>query len=76
MRLSDFDYHLPEELIAQFPAAERSASRLLHVDGAALADRMFTELPALLKAGDILVFNDTRVIKARLFGHRADSQRP
>lgn len=70
MRLSDFDYHLPEELIAQFPAAERSASRLLHVDGAALADRMFAKLPALLKAGDILVFNDTRVIKARLFGQK------
>lgn len=71
MRLSDFDYHLPEELIAQFPAAERTASRLLHVDGAHLADRMFAELPALLKAGDVLVFNDTRVIKARLFGKKA-----
>ncbi len=71
MRLSDFDYHLPEELIAQFPAAERTASRLLHVDGANLADRMFADLPALLKAGDVLVFNDTRVIKARLFGRKA-----
>lgn len=70
MRLSDFDYHLPEELIAQFPTAERTASRLLHVDGAKLADRMFTDLPALLKAGDVLVFNDTRVIKARLFGRK------
>lgn len=70
MRLSDFDYHLPEELIAQFPTAERTASRLLHVDGAKLSDRMFTDLPALLKAGDVLVFNDTRVIKARLFGRK------
>ena len=70
MRLSDFDYALPEELIAQFPAAERTASRLLHVDGAKLADRMFAELPTLLKAGDVLVFNDTRVIKARLFGQK------
>jgi S-adenosylmethionine:tRNA ribosyltransferase-isomerase len=71
MRLSDFDYPLPPELIAQFPAAERAASRLLHVDGAALADRLFTELPDFLKAGDVLVFNDTRVIKARLFGRKA-----
>ncbi len=71
MRLSDFDYHLPDELIAQFPAGERTASRLLHVDGARLADRMFADLPTLLKAGDVLVFNDTRVIKARLFGQKA-----
>ena len=70
MRLSDFDYHLPEELIAQFPAAERTASRLLHVDGRQLEDRMFADLPAYLKAGDVLVFNDTRVIKARLFGQK------
>ncbi len=70
MRLSDFDYHLPDELIAQFPAAERAASRLLHVDGAQLADRLFADLPTLLKAGDVLVFNDTRVIKARLFGQK------
>ncbi len=71
MRLSDFDYLLPEELIAQFPAAERAASRLLHVDGAALSDRLFADLPEFLKAGDVLVFNDTRVIKARLFGRKA-----
>lgn len=71
MRLSDFDYPLPEELIAQFPAAERAASRLLHVDGAALSDRLFADLPEFLKAGDVLVFNDTRVIKARLFGRKA-----
>ncbi|MEW6131961.1 MAG: tRNA preQ1(34) S-adenosylmethionine ribosyltransferase-isomerase QueA [Pseudomonadota bacterium] len=70
MRLSDFDYFLPEELIAQFPAAERTASRLLHVDGAQLRDRTFADLPTLLKAGDVLVFNDTRVIKARLHGRK------
>ncbi len=70
MRLSDFDYQLPEELIAQFPARERSASRLLHVDGTRLSDRLFAELPDLLLPGDLLVFNDTRVIKARLFGQK------
>jgi S-adenosylmethionine:tRNA ribosyltransferase-isomerase len=75
MRLSDFDYLLPDELIAQFPAAERAASRLLHVAGPVLADRMFAELPAFLKAGDVLVFNDTRVIKARLFGRKPSGGR-
>ena len=70
MRLSDFDYYLPEELIAQFPTAERSASRLLHVNGNAHEDRLFADLPSLLRAGDVLVFNDTRVIKARLFGSK------
>lgn len=70
MRTSDFDFELPPELIAQFPAAQRSGSRLLHLDGnsGALADRQFAELPALLNPGDLLVFNDTRVIKARLNG--------
>lgn len=71
MQLSDFDYTLPSELIAQFPAAERTGSRLLHVDGARLSDQRFTDLPALLHPGDVLVFNDTRVIKARLFGQKA-----
>jgi S-adenosylmethionine:tRNA ribosyltransferase-isomerase len=71
MRLSDFDYPLPEELIAQFPAVERSASRLLHVNGTALADLSFADLPDLVRAGDVLVFNDTRVIKARLHGQKA-----
>ncbi len=65
MLLSDFDYELPEELIARYPAAERSASRLLVV-GDTVEDRGFTELPSLLRAGDLLVFNDTRVIPARL----------
>jgi S-adenosylmethionine:tRNA ribosyltransferase-isomerase len=72
MRLDDFDYHLPEELIAQSPAAERRASRLLHLDGATgqLRDRRFADLPELLLAGDLLVLNDTRVIKARLAGRK------
>jgi len=67
MKLADFHYDLPGELIAQRPLATRSASRLLHVaDG--LCDRMFAELPTLLRANDLLVFNDTRVIPARVFG--------
>jgi len=69
--LSDFDFSLPTELIAQHPAAERSASRLLDGTGAAPVDRIFRELPGLLRAGDLLVFNDTQVIKARLFGEKA-----
>jgi S-adenosylmethionine:tRNA ribosyltransferase-isomerase len=68
--LSDFDFHLPEALIAQHPTAERSASRLLDGRSAQLADRTFKDLPTLLKAGDLLVFNDTQVVKARLFGER------
>jgi S-adenosylmethionine:tRNA ribosyltransferase-isomerase len=71
--LADFDFDLPPELIAQHPAPERSASRLLDGRGAAPADRIFRELPSLLAPGDLLVFNDTRVIKARLYGRKADS---
>ena len=72
MKLSDFDYDLPPELIAQQPAAARTASRLLHLDGAtgAVVDRTFGDLPALLAPNDVLVFNDTRVIKARLSGRK------
>jgi len=72
LKLSDFDYELPPALIAQHPAAERAASRLLHLDGRSgeLADRQFRDLPNLLKAGDVLVMNDTRVIKARLTGRK------
>jgi S-adenosylmethionine:tRNA ribosyltransferase-isomerase len=72
MQRSDFAYELPEELIARHPAARRSDSRLLHLDGAsgAIADRQFTDLPSLLRSGDLLVFNDTRVIPARLHGHK------
>ena len=65
MQISDFDYALPDELIARYPAAERRASRLLEV-GAEIADRQFADLPSRLSPGDLLVFNDTRVIPARL----------
>ena len=68
--LADFDYDLPPELIAQMPARERSASRLLHVDGPKLDDLRFTDLPSLLDADDLLVFNDTRVINARIRGRK------
>lgn len=70
MKTSDFDFELPPELIAQFPTQERSQSRLLRLDGVIgeLADGQFADLPQFLKPGDLLVFNDTRVIKARLFG--------
>jgi S-adenosylmethionine:tRNA ribosyltransferase-isomerase len=71
--LADFDFDLPPDLIAQHPAPERSASRLLDGRGPAPVDRIFRELPSLLAPGDLLVFNDTRVIKARLFGRKADS---
>jgi S-adenosylmethionine:tRNA ribosyltransferase-isomerase len=71
--LADFDFTLPPELIAQHPAPERSAARLLDGRGDVPIDRVFRELPSLLDTGDLLVFNDTRVIKARLFGRKADS---
>jgi S-adenosylmethionine:tRNA ribosyltransferase-isomerase len=72
VHLSDFDYVLPPELIAQHPAAERTASRLLHLDGrtGAIADRRFADMVDLLDPGDVLVVNDTRVIKARLHGRK------
>jgi S-adenosylmethionine:tRNA ribosyltransferase-isomerase len=66
--LSDFDFDLPPELVAQHPAPERSGSRLLDGSLAAPVDRIFRDLPGLLKAGDLLVFNDTKVVKARIFG--------
>jgi S-adenosylmethionine:tRNA ribosyltransferase-isomerase len=68
--LEDFDYPLPAELIAQYPARERTGSRLLHVDGARLSDLRFTDLPRLLDPGDLIVFNDTRVIHARVHGRK------
>ncbi len=71
--LSDFDFALPPELIAQTPAPERSGSRLLDGRGAPPSDRVFRELPSLLEPGDLLVFNDTRVIKARLLGVKTTS---
>jgi S-adenosylmethionine:tRNA ribosyltransferase-isomerase len=68
--LSDFDFNLPPELVAQHPAIERSASRLLDGTLPTPVDRVFRDLPSLLRAGDLLVFNDTQVVKARLFGEK------
>src|SRR6185436_8581699 len=72
MQRDDFDYELPEELIAQHPPAERGAGRLLHLDGptGAWSDRQFRDLAGLVGPGDVMVFNDTRVIKARLLGRK------
>jgi S-adenosylmethionine:tRNA ribosyltransferase-isomerase len=71
MHVADFDFDLPDELIAQFPSALRGGSRLLHIEtSGTLHDREFTDLPTLLRPNDLLVMNDTRVIKARLFGHK------
>ena len=77
MKKSDFHYELPDALIAQVPLPERSASRLLVVPPgeAGFEDRGIRDLPALLQPGDLLVFNDTRVIPARLFGHKASGGR-
>ena len=68
--LGDFDFALPPELIAQHPAAERSGSRLLDGTGPQAVDRSFRDFPRLFRPGDLLVFNDTQVIKARLFGEK------
>ncbi|HEX4886194.1 MAG TPA: tRNA preQ1(34) S-adenosylmethionine ribosyltransferase-isomerase QueA [Casimicrobiaceae bacterium] len=73
--LSDFDFDLPPELIAQAPAAERSASRLLDVHADGCVDRRFADLPALLAPGDLAVFNDTRVIRARVHGRKPSGGR-
>jgi S-adenosylmethionine:tRNA ribosyltransferase-isomerase len=72
MRTQDFDFYLPDSLIAQHPTKQRSASRLLHMKGKTglLDDKLFVDLPSFLTAGDLLVFNDTRVINARLFGQK------
>lgn len=73
MLVSDFDYHLPDELIAQEPLPERAGSRMLRLDRAtgAIRDSTFREFPELLRPGDLLVLNNTRVFAARLFGHRS-----
>lgn len=78
LSVNDYDYELPDDLIARYPLAQRSASRLLYLPASNPAivadsraeDRMFSELPDLLNAGDLIVFNDTKVMKARLFGQK------
>jgi len=77
MHLDDFDYDLPQELIAQFPSAVRGADRLLHLDGVtgAHSDRQFGDLVGLVAPGDVVVFNNTRVIKARLIGKKKSGGR-
>ena len=73
MKTQDFDFDLPDALIAQHPTKQRTASRLLHLSAKAgqISDRLFVDLPNFVNTGDLLIFNDTRVIKARLFGHKA-----
>ncbi|TGG90409.1 tRNA preQ1(34) S-adenosylmethionine ribosyltransferase-isomerase QueA [Natronospirillum operosum] len=77
MRVTDFDFELPPELIARYPAEQRTASRLLCLDGPTgqLLHGVFTDIEQLLQPGDLLVMNDTRVIPARLFGHKASGGR-
>ena len=75
LTLSDFDFPLPPELIAQHPLRDRGASRLLHVDADRLIDRQFSEIETLLVPGSVLVFNDTKVIKARLLGRKLSGGR-
>ena len=70
LTLDDFNFHLPPELIAQHPTTERTKSRLLHVSENSTQDRQFCELPQLISPHDVLIFNDTRVIRARLFGQK------
>jgi len=72
MRVTDFSFELPDELIARYPTAQRNASRLLTLDGqnGALADKKFTDLLQMINPGDLMVFNNTRVIPARLFGQK------
>ncbi|MEK9962186.1 MAG: tRNA preQ1(34) S-adenosylmethionine ribosyltransferase-isomerase QueA [Rhodobiaceae bacterium] len=73
MKLSDFDYELPQEAIAREPARPRDSARLLDLTGADMADRRISDLPTILKEGDLLVVNDTRVIPARLSGRRGEA---
>ncbi len=75
MQTDDFNFSLPEHLIAQFPPAERGDSRLLHLRGAQIWDRRFGDLLGTLRKNDVLVLNDTRVLKARLFGVKASGGR-
>lgn len=77
MKVQDFDFDLPPELITQFPTEERASSRMLHLEGPSgvLRNAMFADLPRYLRAGDVIVFNDTRVIKARLYGVKGSGGR-
>ncbi|WP_227430747.1 tRNA preQ1(34) S-adenosylmethionine ribosyltransferase-isomerase QueA [Psychrobacter sp. I-STPA6b] len=70
LSVNDYDYNLPDSLIARYPLAQRSASRLLSVNNTQIQDKQFTDLPDLLNTGDLIVFNDTKVMKARLFGQK------
>lgn len=75
MLVSEFDYHLPEELIAQEPLEDRAASRMLRMTrGGRVEDRCFRDFPDLLRQGDLVVFNNTKVFPARLYGHRSGSR--
>src|SRR5205823_14494245 len=76
VQVSDFHYQLPQELIAQEPLPDRSASRLLHLERASgvLHDRCFRDFPELLRPDDLVVFNNTRVFPARLYGSRSGSK--
>ena len=73
MRVADFSFHLPEQLIARYPKADRSASRLMSVDGntGSIAHQNFIDIVDKLNVGDLLIFNNTRVIPARMFGQKA-----
>ncbi|MFN7398541.1 MAG: tRNA preQ1(34) S-adenosylmethionine ribosyltransferase-isomerase QueA [Sandaracinobacter sp.] len=73
MRVNDFDFHLPDERIALRPANPRDSARLLQVNSGQMSDHIVRDLPALLRKGDVLVFNDTRVIPAQLFGRKGDA---
>ena len=74
MRVDEFDFHLPQQLIALEPMRPRDRARMLHVNGATLTDRLVCDLPLLLRPGDMLVVNDTKVIPAQLYGKRAARQ--
>lgn len=72
MRVADFSFDLPDELIARYPMPNRTASRLLTLDGnsGAVADKQFTDILEMVNPGDLMVFNNTRVIPARVFGQK------
>lgn len=73
MRVDDFDFHLPDERIALRPTCPRDSARLLHIAGGQMSDHIVRDLPAVLRKGDVLVFNDTRVIPAQLFARKGEA---